>query len=140
MPFLYLRDPLFLCCFSLYWLNRLAEHYGFGTRLTESYLNDVICVPFLLPMLLWGQRQLRLRHHDRPPTYVEVVIPMLIWAYLFEVYLPGTERWRGLAIADPVDVFCYAIGGLASWVYWQRSYRARKILTDLEPAAEKVGE
>lgn len=136
MTFLYLRDPLFLSCFLLYALNRTAEHFGWGTRLTESYLNDLICIPFLLPILLYGQRVLKLRHHDRPPTILEILVPTLVWAWMFEVYLPATELWRGRAVADPFDVVCYVAGGVVSWIYWQQRYSGKTlpVLPANEPA------
>ncbi len=122
MPFAYLKDPLFLVCFVVYWINRWVEAAGYSTELTESYLNDLICAPFWIPIMLWLLKVLRLRTHDRPPAGHEVLIPLLIWTAVFEVLLPVTPQWGIPAIADPVDVLCYFAGGFAATLFWTWRY------------------
>jgi hypothetical protein len=122
VPFAYLRDPLFLGCFAVYWVHRWAASQGLSTPLLRSYLNDLICLPFWVPMMLWGQRVLRLRTHDDPPHASELVIPLVIWATVFEVMLPATKTWSGFAFPDPRDVLCYAAGGLVAIVFWNWWY------------------
>lgn len=126
MPFGYLKDPLFLACLAGYWLHRFAADYGYSTVLLRSYLNDVICIPFWVPMILWAQRVLRLRPHDDPPHGYEVVIPLVLWSLVFEVILPNTSLWAGRTIPDPFDVLCYAAGAFAAMLFWGRWYRARE--------------
>lgn len=131
MPFGYLRDPLFLACFGGYWIHRLAASNGLSTPLLTSYLNDVICIPFWIPLMLWAQRMLRLRAHDDPPRGYEVVIPLVIWAVVFEVILPLTSVWKGRTFPDPVDVLCYAMGGLGAVVFWTWWYHERRALSEV---------
>ena len=125
MPFAYLRDPLFLACFFAYWVHKLLANYGYSTPLLRSYLNDVICIPFWIPIMLWAQRVLRLRNHDGPPQPHEIVIPLVIWAAVFEVILPATSTFHGKAVPDPLDVLCYAGGALVAASFWRWRYGHR---------------
>jgi hypothetical protein len=122
MKFGYLRDPLFLACFAGYWLHRLLAWQDLSHPWLRAYGNDLICLPFWTPLLVWVQRRVGLRDHDGPPTAVELAIPLVIWAAVFEVLLPATATWNGLAFPDPVDVLCYAAGGLAAALFWRWRY------------------
>ena len=122
MGFAYLRDPLFLACVCAYWVNRFLKGHGISPSLFQCYLNDLICIPFWIPVMLWVARRVGLRQHDDPPYAYEIVIPLVIWAVVFEVALPLTPPWPGLAVADPNDVLCYALGGFAADRYWAWRY------------------
>ncbi len=122
MRFRYLRDPLFLLCLVVYGANRLLEDWGISPTLFRSYLNDVICIPFWVPIMLWAERASGLRPHDDPPHAYEMAIPLVFLAAVFEVILPSTQAWQGLTVPDPNDVLCYAAGAsIASW-FWQWRY------------------
>lgn len=122
-PFRYLRDPLFLACLVVYFVNRwLFKHYLPNT-FSQSYLNDVICIPFWLPIMLFTMRKIGLRRNDRPPAAHEILIPLLIWSYVFECVAPYTKTFRGLAFGDPVDILCYTTGALTAAVFWWFWYR-----------------
>ena len=125
MPFAYLRDPLFLGCFATYWLHKLLVANGLSNDWLRAYLNDLICLPFWVPIMLWPLRRLGLRTHDGPPTAIELAVPLVIFAAVFEVWLPATSTFAGLAVPDPLDVLCYAGGGLASALFWNWRYGTR---------------
>ena len=129
MPFGYLRDPLFLVCFATYWVHRAAAARGWSTELLRGHLNDVICVPFFLPMMLWANRRLGLRRHDRPPEMIEIAVPLVIWSALFEIVLP---LMHVPTIADPKDVASYCLGALIAVIVWRWRYRSR------EPAHSEI--
>jgi hypothetical protein len=131
VAFRYLKDPLFLVCFSAYCVHRVLKTHDLSTPLLCSYLNDVICIPFWIPIMLWGERKLGFRQHDDPPSALEIVIPLVIWAIVFEVVLPSTDTFAGLAVPDPNDVLCYALGGFVAARFWQWWYRRR----DASPAS-----
>ena len=124
MAFGYLRDPLFVVCVLAYGANRLLEDGGMSPPMFRSYLNDVICIPFWIPMMLWAERKLGLRPHDDPPHAYEIIIPLLLWAAAFEIILPTTQAWAGLAVPDPNDVLCYAGGAFIASQFWHWRYRA----------------
>lgn len=116
MRFAYLRDPLFLGCFALYWINRLALEKLWPAGPHHAYLNDLLLVPFWIPPMLWAQRALRLRTHDGPPEPPEIAVPVVIWSVWFELLLPG--RVTG-AVGDPLDVVAYVAGGIIAWSAWK---------------------
>ena len=123
MAFRYLLDPLFLFCFLLYFVNRwILEVYVPGTFFA-SYLNDLICIPFWVPIMLFFMRKCGLRGDDSPPRSYEIIVPLILWSVAFEIWLPATAAFQGLATADHRDVLCYAIGAAVAGVWWhsQRS-------------------
>lgn len=126
MPFRYLRDPLFLICLVLYGLNRwllkpLLPHGFFHTS-----LNDVLCIPFWVPIMLWAMRRVGLRTDDAPPRSYEILIPLLLWSYVFELILPFYGPFQRLAFCDPQDIVCYAGGALLAALFWRRWYGKKK--------------
>ena len=125
MPFGYLRDPLFLACFCLYWVNRLAIKRLPHPAFFHAHFNDLICIPFFVPMLVLATRVCGLRPHDRPPQLHEVMIPLVIWSVLFEIVFPLHPYWRQWLVGDPFDILYYTIGACAAYVVWQVTYRRR---------------
>ncbi|MCE9544977.1 MAG: hypothetical protein K8T25_05585 [Planctomycetia bacterium] len=123
LRFRYLSDPLFLACFAIYWVHRWLAAHGLSCELLRAHLNDLICIPFWVPIIVWITRRLSLRKHDAPPDAVEIGVPLVVIAALFEVVLPAQHRWAIPTIADPLDVLSYCAGALGSvcvwrWYYW----------------------
>ena len=123
MRFAYLRDPLFLICVALYFVNRWVLKAIFDGGFFQAYLNDLICIPFWVPIMLFGMARLGLRWTDGPPEAHEILIPLVLWSVIFEVWLPRTEVFRGFATADPIDILCYTVGALGATLFWQYWYR-----------------
>jgi hypothetical protein len=138
--FTYLRDPLFLVCFVAYWVHRWLAAYGMSTPLLRGHLNDLICIPFWVPIMLWISRRLRLRRHDSPPDAVEIILPLLIFSALFEVVIPAQRAWRVPTYADPYDVLSYCIGALASAAFWRWYYRRPVVQHVTTPSGSPDGE
>lgn len=118
MRFRYLRDPLFLFCLALYPTNRFLLKPNFDSVFLHGYLNDLICIPFCVPLLLLGLRRLGLRSHDAPPGPAEIIIPLLVWATVFEVVLPAHPMFGSYVVGDPADILCYVLGGLGATLIW----------------------
>ena len=116
--FRYLLDPLFLACVGLYCLNRYAIRPNCDVYFFHAWLNDLICIPFWVPIMLAGMRLVRLRRHDGPPTYLEIVVPLVIWSWLFEIYLPNLSMQSPPYHADPWDIVAYSIGALFAGCFW----------------------
>lgn len=125
--FRYQRDPLFLGAACLYLLNRRVLKRFVPWSFLSSHFNDLICIPFLVPLVLWIARRLRLRCHDLPPRSYEVLIPLGIWSILFEIVLPQSTFWSQWATGDPLDVFWYAVGGTAGLTFWRWWYQPSRI-------------
>ena len=125
MRFKYLRDPFFIACVALYFVNRLLLKPLLPSVLLRSYLNDLICIPFWVPIMLFLSRKCRLRGHDDPPRPYEILVPLVLWSVIFELWLPHTSTFAGLATADHLDILCYTIGGLVAALFWKSYYRKR---------------
>lgn len=126
MRFKYLSDPLFLFCLLLYFVNRFALKRLIGGAFLEGHLNDVLCIPFWVPIMLWGMRRIGLRREDGPPRSYEVIVPLLLWSAVFELWLPRMPLFRGLAFADPLDILAFTVGALVAAVFWKIWYRERR--------------
>jgi len=122
MRFRYLRDPLFLACVVVYVVNRFVLKQVWADGFVHEHLNDLICIPFWVPVMLWGERRVGLRRHDGPPEAVEVVVPLVLWSVVFELVLPQTEWFGSYCVADYQDVLWYAAGALGSAVWWRWWY------------------
>src|ERR1700722_10429442 len=110
MRFRYLKDPLFLFCVSLYFFNRWILKPYVPNEFSQDYLNDVICIPFWIPIMLFTMRKIGLRNNDAPPKASEILIPLLIWSWVFEAYLPFTDFFKRWATSDYLDIFAYTVG------------------------------
>ena len=124
----YLRDPLFLVCLLIYFINRLIIKRYLPNTFSQSYLNDAICIPFWVPIMLFLMQKAGLRQKDCPPKSYEILIPLLIWSCAFESVAPYTHAFRGLAFGDPADILCYAAGALAAAVIWKSWYSKGRLL------------
>jgi hypothetical protein len=130
MPYRYLRDPLFVFCFALYFVNRWLFKPYLPNTFSQCYLNDLICIPFCVPIMLYGMRRLHLRANDAPPQSYEILIPLILWSFLFEYWLPYTALFRGRMVADHVDILCYTLGALAASLFWKAWYRREPSTND----------
>ena len=123
MRFRYLKDPLFLFCVALYFINRWVLKPYFTNPFSRGYLNDVICIPFWVPIMLFLMRKARLRTEDGPPTASEILIPLIIWSWVFEAWLPFTAFFKHLATSDYMDIFSYTAGAFFAALFWKLWYR-----------------
>jgi hypothetical protein len=115
--FAYLGDGLFLLSCSLYTLNRWIIKPHTHNAFLRFHFNDMLLMPAALPVLLWLQRNLRLRTIDDPPTWGEIALYTIFWSILFEVIGP---HWLRLGTSDPWDVVVYFVGGIGAGLWWNR--------------------
>ena len=118
-PFRYLADPICIASILLYCLGRwyLKPHH-IGGWFVHDYLNDLLCLPLFLPIILRLQSLVRIRRHNLPPTLFEVLHNWAIFSILFEVILPRLPAYR--TTADPWNVVAYLTGGLLAYAFWHR--------------------
>ena len=118
--FNYLKDPLFLVTVALYILSRYIVRPLTTGKIDffNSYFNDLICIPFCLPIVLFLTRKVRLRNHDEPPDIYELCFYLLLWSLFFEYIAPMYGRYLNHPVADPWDVVCYIVGGVIAGIYW----------------------
>ena len=125
MRFRYLADPLFVGSVILYLANRFLVKRLVSGGFLHTGLNDLICIPFWVPIMLFLLRKAGLRKHDEPPRADEILIPLILWSAWFELLLPRVRYFSRLAVADYSDVSYYTIGALAAWMLWETTYRDR---------------
>jgi hypothetical protein len=116
--FRYLRDPLFLGCVALYFVNRLllkplAPHGFF-----RDHLNDLLCLPFWVPIMLWLMRRTGLRADDDPPRWYEIAVPLALWTVMFENWVPQWAPLHGRVVADSRDAVAYLAGAAIAALWW----------------------
>jgi hypothetical protein len=136
-PFRYWRDGLFLLACSLYALNRWWIIPQTHNPFLRYHFNDLLLMPCALPLLLLGQRGLKLRTHDQMPCAGEIALYLTVWSILFEVIGPHLLR---RATGDLWDVVAYVAGGLIAGVWWQRRAVFRRVFSarsaDFRPLQE----
>jgi hypothetical protein len=96
-----------------------------GLASQRDHLNDVICVPFRVPIMLFLIRKCRLRTGDGPPRSYEILIPLLMWSIVFEIWLPRTSLFHDRSIADHLDVLSYTAGAPVAATFWAWCYGGR---------------
>jgi len=122
-PFRYLRDPLFLGCLILYFINRWLLKPLWSGGFFHNHLNDLICIPFWVPIMLWGQRKVGFRESDGPPLTSEIIIPLFVWSWFFEVTLPRSGLMGARVVADYRDIVYYSLGAAIAACFWAWWYR-----------------
>lgn len=116
-PFRYVADPLCLVAVAAYAANRWWLKSATASPFLRGHFNDLLLIPAALPLLLWVQRWIGLRTHDRNPTWSEVSLHLLVWSVVCEWLGP---LWLHQGVADRWDVLAYAIGGVAAACWWNR--------------------
>jgi hypothetical protein len=114
-PFGYWRDPVCLIACGLYALNRFWLRARVGGDFLIGYFNDLLLLPAALPWVLWVQRKLRVRAHDRYPGWGEILLHLIVWAVIAEAVLP---RFASSAVADWADVVAYSVGAAFAGIGW----------------------
>jgi hypothetical protein len=125
VAFLYLRDPLFLFCVGVYFVNRFVLKEIWLSGFVHEHLNDLICIPFWVPIMVFVQRRLGMRDGDDSPQPSEIIIPLILWSWIFEVILPNTEWFHDVCVADYLDILCYTLGALGAAMFWRWWYGVR---------------
>ena len=79
--FRYCLDPVFITATALYLVNRFAIKPFVPLGVTPFfawYVNDLLCIPFCLPPLLYVYRRLALRDAAGFPTKWEILGHLVI--------------------------------------------------------------
>ena len=105
-----LSSKLFWGTASIYLINRLGLHLELWNQywFLKNYLNDLLFVPLVLPLMFTGFYQLGLRNKAQP-TLTELVFHITLWSVVIEFIGP---YYLQQGISDPWDILCYVIGGL----------------------------
>jgi hypothetical protein len=132
--FRYLADPCCIISLVIYPINRfyLKPHH-IGGWFTHGYLNDVLCLPMFVPMILYAQHLLGLRPHRRFPGVWEIFQNLVVFTIVFQVITPRFPKTFTSA-GDPWDILAYLAGGMIAGIYW--SVSARRISAPVVAASD----
>jgi hypothetical protein len=109
-----------------YFVNRIVFKRLFEEGFWHEHFNDLICIPFWVPIMLWMQRRIGLRPDDGIPRASEVVIPLLLWSWVFEFWLPTTNLFGRWCVSDYLDIVYYAAGAAIAAGFWSVWYQVRE--------------
>jgi hypothetical protein len=115
--FRYALDPVFLAAQAIYVVNRLLikPHLHPYSAFFHGHLDDSLLVPVALPVFLLVYRALGLRPDNAPPRWWEIALHLAVWSLFFKWFGPVVLH---RSVMDPVDVACYAAGGIVAWLLW----------------------
>jgi hypothetical protein len=71
-----------------------------------------------------------MRHTDCSPRPGELIIPLIIWSWVFEIILPGIDGLGDRFIADHLDILYYSLGALLAGLFWKSFYNSRRRVVD----------
>lgn len=114
----YWRDPLFITAAAGYGLNRWWFKPLSAAPFLRGQFNDLLLLPAALPVVLWVQRRLGLRPHDRMPAWSEMLLHLAVWSVICEFIGP---HWFHHGTADAWDVVAYTAGGILACLWWHRA-------------------
>ncbi|MGV6861751.1 MAG: hypothetical protein ACWA41_08250 [Putridiphycobacter sp.] len=89
----------------------------------KNHLTDLLCMPIVLTICLWGIRTLKKR-----PNFM-LTIPMILsmslfYAWFFEFFAP---QYYPAQTGDKIDAIMYLIGGGLYW-FFQNHLRKSKVI------------
>lgn len=114
--FRYACDPLCLLACAVYTLNRWCVPLACKGLFLRGYFSDTLLIPAALPLMLWVQRRVGLRHTDTRPEWREILFHVIVWSVAAELIAP---HLFARATGDPWDVAAYAGGALIAGLLWQ---------------------
>ena len=116
--FRYLADPICIAALIIYPINRFVlKPHHIGGWFTHGYLNDVLCLPLFVPMILYFEHIIGLRKGRDFPRVWEIFQNFVAFTIVFQVITPRFPK-TFITASDPWDILAYFIGGaLAGW-YW----------------------
>ena len=118
--FRYALDPLCLIACGCYALNHWVLANVLLGPFWRGHFDDLWFIPAALPPMLWLERRLGLRDHDRLPDWAEIGLHFAIWSVAAEVVAPSVFPHK---VRDWWDISNYAVGAAVAGIWW-RSRRA----------------
>lgn len=109
---------------AIYLLNRfILKPHHIGGWLVHDYLNDLLCLPIFLPIILRLQSAWGIRRHHAPPTLFELLHNWAIFSVLYYYVFPNLSAFS--SVADPWNSVAYLIGGTAAYIAWRFLYPSK---------------
>jgi hypothetical protein len=119
-----LRHPLFLLCALLFCLNRALELGQVYIWPLYAYLDDLLCLPLTLSVILAAQRAY-FKDDEMTVPLAHIAFAVTAFSLFFEVLLP---LYKKLYTADVLDIGAYALGAVFFQVYMNRPLAASAVM------------
>lgn len=103
-----LLQPLFLTACALFGINQLLEFHHIFLPYVHAYLDDVLCFPIVLTLILFLFRTAILKDPNFCLSSYQIAFAVAYFAFAFEEVLP---YFSSEYTSDVLDVVFYAIGG-----------------------------
>lgn len=104
-----LQHPLFIFCVLLFCLNRALEQAEVYIWPLYAYLDDLLCMPLTLGLILAVQRAYFRSQRMTIPVRL-IAFAVAAFSICFELLLP---LYKPLYTADVLDVVAYSLGAFA---------------------------
>ncbi|RDV14363.1 hypothetical protein DXT99_14660 [Pontibacter diazotrophicus] len=101
-----LQHPLFIICILLFCLNRALEQAQLYVWPLYAYLDDLLCLPLTLGLILTVQR-VYFQNQTIVIPVRHIVFAVAAFSVCFELLLP---LYKPLYTADVLDVMAYTLG------------------------------
>jgi len=109
-----LARPVFWVAVGLFAANRLLEFGGWAPAFARGYLDDLLCFPIVLTLVLCVQQMLRRDKGAYRLPFSHGLTALALYALVFEWMLP---HYWGLGTADARDVLAYGLGVLIFYLF-----------------------
>ena len=90
-------------------INQLIEFLGINIVFFNSYLDDLLCFPIILSVILFIHRKWRLKNKYFVLPISHIIISVLIFVVIFELLLPMISL---KFTADIFDIVAYIAGSI----------------------------
>lgn len=105
---------IFLCIF---FTNQIVDYLGFSLPIIQSYLDDLLCFPVVLYIVLIVHRRWRLKNENYTLPILHIVISISFFILIFEIIFPLISvRYT----ADLLDILAYGIGSTFFYLFMNK--------------------
>jgi hypothetical protein len=101
------KHRLFQFCILLFLMNQALEQVGILIEPLYSYLDDILCLPISLTLILIAE-QFYFKDQFFVLPWQYTLISIITFSFLFEGILPVLS---GRYTADALDIAAYTLGG-----------------------------
>ena len=105
-----LFQPFILLIILLSGSNKILELNGIFIPYVQSYMDDILCMPFVLSIALFVMRKFVFKDTHYFLGKWQILAAIIYCSVLFELILP---QFSARYTSDAWDVVCYISGGIA---------------------------
>ena len=103
-----------LCIFVFITHQIFQKGFGLSFYWIDSYLDNLLCMPIFLGIILWERRFVFRKNKMYRFTLFEIIIITILLSVLFE---EGFPRWSSSFTRDLIDYLYYFVGALLFYFF-----------------------